>query len=367
MVSSSFNSESTQSFGMIFSTNIVQWTFITVTLLILVLAKRYYFNGASYNKRPDLRDKIAIVSGANSGIALYTSLGLAECGATVVMACETIEKAEAACRSIRNVMKKRKMKLLYKNQLIPMVLDLSSYRSIKRFAHQFGCKLVKLDILVLNTAIMKNSKETTEDKNDYQMQTNHLGHFYLTGLLLNRMTLDNEESISKDPSRIVLISSRAYAAANLKFVDDFNFEKTGGSYPGFEAYSFSMLCNILFAKQLHLKYRTRGILASCCHTGFVYSSTFGRSLSAENSGSFFMRCMLTLIEPLIWYASKPIQNGAATPLMLAVDKGEKVLEGGGKYFVENVETTTVEFTQNMALAEQVWDISERLIPKVKWP
>jgi len=203
----------------------------------LALGKRW-IAGGSYHGSPDLGGKVAIVTGANVGIGFETALCLAQHGAQVVLACRNMDKAEAA---------KRKMEARLREQgrtamLFVEKLDLNSLQSVREFAARFQAKFPRLDILVNNAGIMGVPKGKTVDGFESHFGVNHLGHFLLTNLLLDRLK-------ASAPSRIVVVSSMAHRMAKVK--DEFDpREGYSGVYDWMAVYGYSKLCNIAFAHEL---------------------------------------------------------------------------------------------------------------------
>src|SRR3569623_976626 len=128
---------------------------------------------------PSLKGKVAIVTGANSGLGLETSAELAKAGATVIMACRDPKRAEGALADVRRRAPKAKVST--------MALDLADLKSIRAFACAFKRKHRKLHILCNNAGVMHLPYQKTRDGVEMQMGTNHLGHFALTGLLFDRL------------------------------------------------------------------------------------------------------------------------------------------------------------------------------------
>ena len=126
---------------------------------------------------PDLTGKIAIVTGANSGIGYAAARALARKGAAVILACRNMDKGEAAVREIVQESPDAKAVLL--------PLDLSDLASVQRFAGEFTGRYDRLDMLINNAGIMMPPFGKTADGFELQFGTNHLGHFALTGLLLD--------------------------------------------------------------------------------------------------------------------------------------------------------------------------------------
>ena len=129
---------------------------------------------------PNLTGKVVVITGANSGLGLESTKAMAAKGATVVMACRNIEKAEKARNEV--IAKYPQVKL----DVMP--LDNASLESIRTFAVAFRAKYDRLDILLNNAGVMAIPHQKTADGFEMQLGVNHLGHFALTGWLLDVLT-----------------------------------------------------------------------------------------------------------------------------------------------------------------------------------
>ena len=201
---------------------------------------------------PDQAGKVAIVTGANSGLGRITALELARHGAHVVVACRSAEKGEEAAQEIRAETDGPKPRVL--------ALDLSSLDSVRRFAGELEGEPV--DLLVNNAGVMMTPRQTTSDGFELQFGTNHLGHFALTGLLLD--AVQRSES-----GRIVTLSSNEHKGGKIDF-DDLQKEN---SYSPRGAYQGSKLANAVFAVELDRRLRASGSSAISVFAHPGYSAT----------------------------------------------------------------------------------------------
>jgi NAD(P)-dependent dehydrogenase (short-subunit alcohol dehydrogenase family) len=202
---------------------------------------------------PEVTGKVAVITGANSGIGLVAARELARKGAQVVLAVRSIERGEEAARSIRAFAPGASV------EVAP--LDLSSLASVRAFAESLGARHRKLDLLVNNAGVMALPRRTTADGFELQFGTNHLGHFALTGLLLPRLVA------AGGPARIVTVSSNLHRRGRMAF-DDLMGERR---YDKWGAYAQSKLANLLFTYELDRRLRAAGlpVLAVACHPGFA--------------------------------------------------------------------------------------------------
>lgn len=202
---------------------------------------------------PPLDGKVAVVTGGNSGIGLETARGLARRGARIVLACRNPAKAEAARREIAAAAPAPDL-------VESMALDLASLASVRAFAEAFRGRHGTLDILVNNAGIMAIPLARTTDGFEMQLGTNHLGHFALTGLLLDVL-------LATPGSRVVTVSSSAHRIGRIGF-DDLHGER---SYGPWRAYAQSKLANLLFTFELQrrLERRKARSIAVAAHPGYA--------------------------------------------------------------------------------------------------
>ncbi len=205
---------------------------------------------------PSLIGKLAIVTGANSGLGYYTTLELARKGAQVILACRSQAKTEEAMQDIRKAVPEAKLEF--------MALDLSDLKSIRAFAQAFTAKHNKLDLLINNAGVMALPFCKTADGFEMQIGTNHLGHFALTGLLLDVLKATPD-------SRVVNVASMAHRWTPGMDLDDLNWERK--RYKKWDAYGKSKLANLLFTFELDRRLKRAGlnILSVAAHPG--YSAT----------------------------------------------------------------------------------------------
>lgn len=188
-------------------------------------------NNWNVGHMPNLEGTTAIVTGANSGIGLETSIQLAHKGAHVVMACRNADKGRTAVNDVLARSEAASVELAH--------LDLADLSSVRDFTTEFSRNHHKLDLLVNNAGVMFPPYERTKDNFEMQVGTNHLGHFALTGLLLSHL-------FSADRPRVVTVSSIMHKVGRIDFTN-FNAEK---SYSKWKAYAQSKLANLLFAYEL---------------------------------------------------------------------------------------------------------------------
>jgi NAD(P)-dependent dehydrogenase (short-subunit alcohol dehydrogenase family) len=199
---------------------------------------------------PDQHGRIAVVTGANSGIGLVAARELARKGARVVMACRDTAKGTAAAATIRRT--------LPDAQLEVAALDLASLASVRAYADAYTAD--RLDVLINNAGVMAAPYSKTADGFELQLGTNHLGHFALTGLLLDRL-------IGTPDARVVTITSTAHRLGRMNFKD----LQSERSYGRWRAYGQSKLANLLFAFELDSRLRAAGkdLRSVAAHPGYA--------------------------------------------------------------------------------------------------
>jgi NAD(P)-dependent dehydrogenase (short-subunit alcohol dehydrogenase family) len=291
------------------------------------------------NQISSQQGRIAVVTGANSGIGLVTARELARAGARVVLACRDTEKGTAAAQGISSAVPNAAVEVA--------ALDLSSLASVRAFAERYRSEHASLDLLVNNAGVMAPPRRETTDGFELQFGTNHLGHFALTGLLLAAME-------GRDDARVVTVSSGAHRMGRI------NFEDLQGArrYRRWGAYSQSKLANLLFAFELDRRLRAAGspISSVAAHPGYAATNL---QFAAPPMGD---RMLMALGNRLL---AQSAAMGALPTLYAATYPG---LEGGSYVgpdgFMENrghpkpVGSTAA--ARDESVAARLWQVSEDL-------
>jgi NAD(P)-dependent dehydrogenase (short-subunit alcohol dehydrogenase family) len=198
---------------------------------------------------PDQSGRVAVVTGANSGIGLATARELARAGAHVVLACRNTGRGEEAATAIRGAAAGADVEV--------RPLDLAALASVRAFAERFEGPL---DLLINNAGLMAPPRRQTADGFELQLGTNHLGHFALTGLLIGAME-------RREDARVVTLSSQAHRMGRIRF-GDLQGERF---YFRWTAYGQSKLANLLFAVELERRLRAAGSTVSsmAAHPGYA--------------------------------------------------------------------------------------------------
>lgn len=282
-------------------------------------------------KIPDQSGKVAIVTGANSGIGYETVKALAAKGATVIMACRNLEKAHAAADKIKRDVPGAKLDIIQ--------LDLADLAAVREFAAQFQAGYDQLNLLINNAGIMFPPFTETKDGFEVQFGANHLGHFALTGLLLDTLLVTSG-------ARVVNVSSMAHRMGKIDF-DNLNAEK---GYNPSAAYAQSKLANLLFSLELNRQFEAHGLdlMAVSAHPGWT-ATNLQRGLMATATR--------------IVGQSPPM--GALPTLRAATDPNVRPNEYyGPARFVEvrgyPKKVGTIAAAQDVALAQKLWHVSEEM-------
>ncbi len=245
---------------------------------------------------PDLRGRVAVVTGANGGLGYQTSLALAGRGADVVLACRDPVRGQAASDRIAEQLPGAHVELRR--------LDLADLASIREFASSFVDDRSRLDILVNNAGVMALPYRTTADGFEMHMGTNHLGHFALTGLLLRSL-------LRSSSPRVVTVGSTAAIIGRIRF-DDLQSQHR---YRKWLAYGQSKLANLLFAFELDRRSRAKGLplISVAAHPGYATTNLYttgpvmeGRRLTEKMmtiAGRFFAQSDAQGALPIIYGAS----------------------------------------------------------------
>jgi NAD(P)-dependent dehydrogenase (short-subunit alcohol dehydrogenase family) len=282
---------------------------------------------------PDQSGRLAIVTGANSGLGRITAIELARHGADVVIACRSVEKGQAVAGEIGDGAQVRE-------------LDLGSLDSVRRFAAEFSD--ARVDLLVNNAGVMMTPQRQTSDGFELQFGTNHLGHFALTGLLLGAV----ERAGS---GRVVTLSSGEHRGGKIDFE---NLQYENGGYAPRPAYQRSKLANAVFAVELDRRLRVAGssALSVFAHPG--YSATNLQSTGPTG----VLKAVLAVSNRLL---AQSAERGALPTLYAATAPG---VEGGEYYGPDGrgelrgfpTRVRAIPDAYDKELGSRLWEVSEEL-------
>ncbi|MBB2948768.1 hypothetical protein FB565_008554 [Actinoplanes lutulentus] len=287
---------------------------------------------------PDQDGRRVLITGANSGLGLATATAFAQRGATVILAVrDTARGQDAADRILAGHPDAR---------LEVQQTDLSSLTSVRTAAQQIHDRHDRLDVLINNAGVMWTPETRTDEGFELQFATNHLGHFALTGLLLDLL----ERSTA---ARIVTVASNGHRAGRINF-DDLNATRR---YNGQTAYSQSKLANLLFTYELQRRLHSTGrpVEALAAHPG-------GSATGLTRNAPLHMRMLNTVLGPIVTQSPR---DGALPVLRAATDPRAK----GGEYYGpaglgemrgRPRRTTSSARSHDQADAQRLWAVSETL-------
>jgi NAD(P)-dependent dehydrogenase (short-subunit alcohol dehydrogenase family) len=291
----------------------------------------------------DLTGRVALVTGANSGIGYETTRVLADHGAHVIMACRDRVKAARARDKLESRRDRSSLELLD--------LDLSDLDSVRAAAGRVLAKHARLDLLINNAGVMGTPYRQTADGFELQMATNHLGHFMLTGLLLDRL-------VTTERSRIVTVSSHMHRLGRIR-PDDVATNKGRNAWI---QYSTTKLANLLFVAELSRRLEAGGFrsTALAAHPGWTRSNLAGSGASMSKS-----RVRRRLSRAAGANLGQSAAGGALPVLCAAtsshVHNGQYVGPGGlfGLYGPPSVARPSRR-ARDLKLAARLWEASEEL-------
>jgi NAD(P)-dependent dehydrogenase (short-subunit alcohol dehydrogenase family) len=290
---------------------------------------------------PDQHGRVAIVTGANSGLGLVTARELARHGASVVLACRDTEKGARAAREIEAAAPRAQLEL--------SELDLSSLASVESFSANFRSTHGSegFDLLINNAGVMAPPRRETMDGFELQLGTNHLGHFALTGRLLGALE-------GHADARVVTLSSNAHKMGHIE-LDDLQSEH---GYRRWSAYGQSKLANLMFALELDRRLRAGGstVASIAAHPGYAATNLQSAAAPAVD------RLVMTFTNLIM---AQSAEMGALPSLYAAtnadVDGGSYVgPDGIGEFRGHPRIVSPSARARDERLAARLWAVSEEL-------
>lgn len=288
----------------------------------------------------DLTGKTTIVTGSNIGLGYWTAKHLASRGATVILACRSMAKATAAAAQMHQELTIEKREGMPHEQGVVecIELDLASFESIKRFAECFASKYPVLDALILNAGVVMPAFNLTDEGLECQMGVNHVGHSFLTRLLLPLMKTKPGSGKGLEPASIVVLSSQTHANANSQTLKRSLVlgTVTKQEYKAPEWYANSKLANILFSKQLAKEVggsaEERSVIVNSLHPGVVFTMAGRHVLEKMNKkinlGIDNWFTLYKLLHGIMWHP----KDAALSSVYLAFGKGILAEKVTGCYF-----------------------------------
>ncbi|XP_034556945.1 dehydrogenase/reductase SDR family member 13-like [Notolabrus celidotus] len=307
---------------------------IGVVIGVAYVYREIVVKGKRCTSKVKLHGKTVIVTGSNTGIGKETAIDLAKRGARVILACRSRQRGEAALEDVKRESGS--------NQVVFMPLDLGSQKSVRSFAETFLKTESRLDLLINNAGIYMQGR--TEDGLGMMFGVNHIGHFLLTNLLLDRLK-------ACEPSRVVNLASVAHNFGKIDF-DCLNKQKALGLGTSFtevlKVYGDSKLCNVLFNHELAKRLKGTKVTCYSLHPGAINSEL------TRNTSSISQ----LLFKPVNAFFFKNTVQGAQTTLHCALQEGIEPLSG--RYFSNCTVRELYEKAKDDAAAKKLWELSESL-------
>ncbi|KAA0718107.1 Retinol dehydrogenase 11 [Triplophysa tibetana] len=306
---------------------------LSVLILRLLSARiRKYASGAVCRSTVRLDGKVALITGANTGIGKETAVDLASRGARVILACRDVEKGEEAAIEISTRVGGAQVEV--------RELDLADTCSIRAFAQRFLREVDHLHILINNAGVMMCPYMKTVDGFEMQIGVNHLGHFLLTNLLIGLIK-------RSAPARIVVVSSFAHNFGWIRLHD----LHSQGSYNSGLAYCQSKLANVLFTRELARRLRGSNVTVNSVHPGTVQSKLVRHST--------FMSLLFALFPMFL----KTPKEGAQTSIYCATL--EELQSISGQHFSDCAPAFVAPQGRSEETARKLWDLSCELLG-IEW-
>lgn len=310
---------------------------IIVGVIFLLAIIKYLFNGPASPIKRDMSGKVVLITGASAGIGKETAIELLNHGAKVICASRSNDRTLAVIKKSN----KSENGVFYS-------LDLSSYESTIQFAEKIKKDFpLGIDILINNAGQAFTKPELTNDNIEKSIQTNHIGHFILTALLINSI---------KPNGKIINVSSRGHKRTKLTVVEnlerDQDFENLNNYYQIFDFYCFTKLANVIHAKFLAKNYPQ--ITSASLHPGVVYSDIWDKTDGIYN---FIINCL----KPFAWFFMKNEKMGAQTTLYLAYEENDKIKNGG--YYKDCKEIAPEGIIHNSDMEKRMMNYTKNIVQK----
>jgi NAD(P)-dependent dehydrogenase (short-subunit alcohol dehydrogenase family) len=298
-------------------------------------------DGWTSEQTPDQHGRMAIVTGANSGLGLATARELARHGARVVLACRDTEKGALALLAIERAVPDAHVELAE--------LDLGELACVEAFAERFHSRHRDdgLDLLVNNAGVMAPPRRETKDGFELQLGTNHLGHFALSARLIDLMQ-------GRADARVVTLSSNAHKMGRIGF-DDLQCEHR---YRRWGAYGQSKLANLMFALELDRRLRAGGstVKSLAAHPG--YAATNLQSAAAPTADRLVMKLTNLLVAQSADMGALPSLYAATYP---DLEGGSYIgPDGIGEFRGHPHLTSPSRSARDAEAAARLWSVSEEL-------
>ena len=277
-----------------------------------------------------INDKNVMITGPTEGIGRATAFALAEGGARLHLLCRNRSKATA----LRDALLSR-----YGDLTVELYLaDLGSFTEVRSAARAFIERNEPLDVLINNAGVINTRRILLDNGQEQMFAVNHLGHFLLTTLLVDRLK-------QAEQGRVVVVASEAYRFCRGMRFDDLQWNKGFSAFP---TYGHSKLANILFTRELAERLQGSRVTANALHPGGVRSQ-----LGAQNT--WWAGHLLVLVKPFL----RTAERGAETSVHLATS--EDVATTSGEYFYNCRPKKLKPSARDPEQARRLWELSERLV------
>jgi len=272
--------------------------------------------------------KVVLITGATSGIGKVTAKTIAGMGAKVVILGRDEGKGQQLLDEVSNTTARRDVEFI--------LCDMASLDNVRKAALEFRSRYDRLDVLLDNAGGINGKRKVTAEGFEYTLGVNHLAHFVLTNLLLDKLK-------ASAPSRIVVTSSSAHAMGHMDF-DDLMAER---KYRYLKVYGQSKLANVLFTFELARRLQSTGVTANCFHPGAIRSN-FVNGMGGAAS----------VMAPVVGVFMHSPKKGAETQIYLA---SSPEVEGvTGKYFFKRMVKQSSAESTDEDVAKRLWKVSEEL-------
>lgn len=278
---------------------------------------------------PDMSGKNIVITGGTNGIGLEAAVALASVGGRVSIVGRSAIRTAASVESIKTRSKS--------NAVDSFLCDFSDMAEIRRLAGEIRARYPVLHVLVDNAGTVHAERTLTPGGIEATFAVNHLGYFLLTQLLVDHL-------VASAPARIVIVSSTGHYQGTLNF-EDIGFEQ---GYSIMAAYRRSKLCNVLYTRALARRLSGTGVTVNALHPGGVATNIW-------TGAPAWARPILNVAQ---WFMLTPAQ-GAERITYLAASPEVSEITGG--YFHDNVQRAPSKLAQDDALAERLWDFSEKMV------
>ena len=277
-----------------------------------------------------IEGKNVMITGPTEGIGRATAFALAERGARLHLLCRNPTKAAA----LRDALLSR-----YGDSRVELYpADLGNFAEVRRAASAFIARNEPLDVLINNAGVINTRRILLDNGQEQMFAVNHLGHFLLTTLLLDRLK-------QAEQGRVVVVASEAYRFCRGIRFDDLQWNEGFSAFP---TYGHSKLANILFARELAERVQGTRLTVNALHPGAVRSQ-----LGAQNT--WYAGRILVLLKPFL----RTAERGAETSIYLATS--DEVTTTSGEYFYDCKPKKTKRTACDQEQARRLWELSERLV------